>query len=243
MMKIPLLALSLMTILPSCSHGYSAAAPYCLNLKCQVKESRRDEFLQLIADNQQKTLADEPDALQYVVGEDIDTRNVFYIHEQFRSAAAFTYHRDTPHNANWHKFKASDPFATPPVASFYHGTHAAAVEKVPVRSAVVFCLNVQLDVQAEYRDEFLRVIENNAQNSNHEPLCLQYHYGEDELLPHTFHFHEQYTGADGGKEGFDAHTKTAHFQVWEDFAQAGNPFTLPPTVQMYRTLPPNILTL
>jgi quinol monooxygenase YgiN len=139
----------------SCIHGYDiSATTYCVNLQCQVKESRRDEFVRLIIENRIRTLVDEPDALQYVVGEDVRVRNVFYIHEQFRSAAAFDHHRSTPHNANWQEFKNSDPFEVPPVAHFYHVTAVPVTttnddghaerdkpqplpEKIPIRPA--FC--------------------------------------------------------------------------------------------------------
>jgi (4S)-4-hydroxy-5-phosphonooxypentane-2,3-dione isomerase len=111
-------------------------------------------------------------------------------------------------------------------------------------SLLPFCLDVQINVRPEYREEFLRVIKNNAKNSNLvEPLCLQYIYGEDESISNTFHFHEEYTGTDGGRQGFDAHTQTAHFQAWEEFAQQkrdddddDGPFARPPAIGMYRTL-------
>lgn len=205
--------------------------PYCINLKCRVKEPRRDEFLTLIRENQNKTLANEPESLQYVVGEDVNTRNVFYIHEQFQSPEAFSFHRNTPHNDNWQLFKASEPFEEDPITNFYHGTHAPFC--VPIRDA--FCLNVQLDVKAELREEFLRVIQNNAINSNKEQLCLQYIYGEDENVANRFHFHEQYKGKDGGREGFDAHTTMEHFKLWEEFTQL-DPFTQPPIVDFFRSL-------
>jgi quinol monooxygenase YgiN len=212
----------------------SGKHPYCMNLKCTVKESRRDDFLSLIKENQFKTLQDEPEALQYVVGEDVDSPNTCYIHEQFASADGFAYHRNTPHNANWHKFKASDPFIDEPVTNFFYGKHEATA-KAPMRDA--FCLNVQLCIDPKYREEFLEVIINNSRGANeNEPLCLQYDWGEDCNEPNTFHFHEQYTGADGGKEGFTVHTVADHFRKWEEFA-AIDPFTKPPLVAFFRTLP------
>lgn len=211
--------------------GVGFSAPYCINLRCKVKDSRRADFLELIRENQKQTLANEQEALQYVVGEDVDIPNVFYIHEQFKSSEGFVFHRDTPHNANWQAFKASDPFEELPVTDFYHGTHEPTT--VPIRDA--YCLNVQLHIKQDVRDEFLRVVENNAKNTVKEPLCLQYVYGQDEMNPTIFHFHEEFTGRESGKEGFEAHTRTDHFGVWEEFV-AKKPFASPPLVSFYRTL-------
>jgi quinol monooxygenase YgiN len=196
-----------------------------------VKESRRHDFLSLIQENQIRTLKDEPEALQYVIGEDVEEPNVFYIHEQFLTSQSFVVHRNTPHNAKWQTFKASDPFEKDPVTNFYNGTHQPAI--VPIRDA--YCLNVQLCIDPKFRDDFLSVIANNAQGSNQEPLCLQYVWGEDCSEPNTFHFHEQYTGSEDGKEGFLMHTKMEHFYLWEKFASQ-NPFTKPPLVYFYKTL-------
>ncbi|CAB9510400.1 expressed unknown protein [Seminavis robusta] len=232
-MRLSLFLLS--AIVASC-HAFSqqlqGSPPHCINLKCKVKQSFRDEFLALVKDNQIRTLEDEPDALEYVVGEDVEEPNVFYIHEQFETLEAFAFHRETPHNKNWQKFKTNDPFSEQPVASFYDGTHKAT--KVPIRDA--YCLNVQLCVDPKYREEFLEVIANNARGSiEEEPLCLQYVWGEDCAIPNTFHFHEQYVGSEDGKEGFVAHSKTKHFEAWENFVTK-DPFTKPPVVQFYKTL-------
>lgn len=209
--------------------------PYCVNLKCTVQPSRRADFVSLIQNNQRLTLGNEPKALQYVVGEDVSDRNTFYIHEQFTDVAGFAAHRDMPHNSAWQEFKNSNPFAEngEPIVYFFHGTHEP--ENVPIRDA--YCLNVKLCIEQNVRDEFLAVIENNARGSNQdEKLCLQYIWGEDVNEPNTFHFHEQYTGSDGGKEGFDAHAATEHFGRWAAF-EATDPFTKPPEVNFYRTLP------
>jgi quinol monooxygenase YgiN len=213
----------------------SGPHPYCVNFKCKVQVSRRDDFISLVRKNQRLTLDEEPEALQYIVGEDTEEENVFYIHEQFTSSEGFAAHRDTQRNAAWQEFKATNPFEEDggdPTTNFYHGTHSAI--KIPVRDA--FCLNVQLCIKPDVRDEFLEVIENNARGSNEdEPLCLQYDWGEDTYQPNVFHFHEEYTGADAGKEGFDVHALAPHFTKWEEFAATG-PFTKPPVVSFYRTL-------
>merc|ERR1712012_131865 len=65
------------------------AKMYAVNLKFSVKPERRQDFISLIQDNQKKTLNLEPAALQYVVGEDVDSPNTFYLHEEFIGAEGF----------------------------------------------------------------------------------------------------------------------------------------------------------
>jgi quinol monooxygenase YgiN len=215
---------------------------YAVNAKFTVKSERRDDFLSLIKENQKKTLDLEPAALQYVVGEDVDSPNTFYLHEEFIGSAGFDAHRDMPHADDWATFKNSKPFTKDGELKidFYdefknkHGDDEGTPKKVPIRSA--FCVHVILCVKPEMREEFLKVIDNNQKGSTtKEPLCLQYAYGESPDTPNKFIFHEQYKGNDGGKEGFDAHTQAPHFQAWENFVEK-DPFTEPPIVNFYKTL-------
>lgn len=95
--------------------------------------------------------------------------------------------------------------------------------------APLYCLNVQLCVKPERRDEFLATIKaNQAGTLSKEPLAVTYLFGEDEGQPNTFHFFEQYEG----RTGFEAHTQTPHFAEWEEFAST-DPFTSPPVVSFY----------
>lgn len=227
-MDLLLLFLATSTILTG-ADAFSVSPPFCINLKCKVQPNRRDEFLALVQDNQRLTLKEEPQALQYVIGEDTSETDTFYIHEEFSSHEGFLEHKETTYNANWQAFRATNPFLEDPTINFYEGTHHDAM-KIPVRDA--FCLDVQLCIEPSVREEFLSVIQNNARGSNEEePLCLQYKWGEDTTSPNTFHFHEEYVG----KEGFDVHAAAPHFQEWEAFA-ATNPFTKPPVVNFYKTV-------
>jgi autoinducer 2-degrading protein len=212
----------------------TSTKPYGVNVKLSIKPERREDFLTIVRKNQKQTLDLEPAALQYVVGEDVDSPNTFYIHEQFTGAEGFDAHRATPHNGEWAKFKESEPFADggDPAIDFYYGDHEP--EEVPIRPA--FCLNVELCIKPEIREEFLEVIRNNEKGSNgKEPLCLQYVWGESTEEDNKFLFHEEYTGEDGGKEGFDAHTKAPHFKKWEEFVEK-DPFTKEPVVYFFRTI-------
>lgn len=214
--------------------------PFCVNVKCIVKPERRDEFIAVIQNHQRLTLQEEPSALQYIVGEDIEELSTFYLHEQFGSREAFDFHKHSPHNAKWQKFKQSNPFSAPPTTDFFEGKHSPI--KLPPPIDTVYCLNVQLSVNPEYRNSFLQVIENNSRGSNQdESLCLQYVWGEDIEAMNIFHFHEEFTGKEGGKEGFDEHVVSPHFLEWEKFAAEQNAFSEPPMVNVYRTLLPTPL--
>lgn len=212
-----------------------------VNLKFTLQTGRREDFLSLIKENQKKTLDLEPGALQYVVGEDVDSPNTFYLHKEFIDDATFDAHCDLA--VDWITFKNSKPFTEDggePKYDFYnevpnkHNKDGGAPKKIPIRPA--FCLHVELCVKPEMREEFLKVIDNNQKGSTQdEPLCLQYTYGESAMTHNKFIFHEQYQGNDGGKEGFDAHTQAPHFLAWEQFVQK-DPLTEPPVVYFYKTL-------
>lgn len=217
--------------------------PFGINLRCKVNPERRDEFLKLVKTNQQRTLTEEPDALQYLVGQDTTDENCFYIHEQFASSDAFDYHLTTEHNVNWKAFKTSEPspFENYDVYKYnVIGTSGKTHSDALMNQGTTFGVHVQLCPQPDVLEEFIRVIENNMKGSNSdiEPLCLQYVYGECLDEKNKFIFHEEYAGQNGGKEGFDFHTKTDHFAKWEEFVQKWDDraFVTPPQVSFFRTI-------
>jgi quinol monooxygenase YgiN len=230
------------------SLGNMMMGPYCLNVKMGIRPDQRETFLSLIKEDQEQSLTTEPECLQFVVGEDINKPNIFYLHEEYKTMAGFQYHSTTPHFHKWNTFCKTNPWLNnnkdddddggEPVVEFYHGTHTATTDKWPRHDdRVVYCLNVNLYVKPQVRDEFLNVIANNKIGSdNQEPLCLQYVYGESTETPNLFHFHEQYTGNDDGNEGFTAHTQAPHFAAWEMFANTGEPFSKPPVVNFFKTV-------
>lgn len=201
--------------------------PIALNVKVAVKPDRRAEFLTVIQNDAEQTAKTEPGALQFTLGEDTETANTFYFHEQYKDMPAFEAHQKTPHWIQWNEFCQTDPFTADPIVDIYQCNHAP--EKVPARTA--YCLNVELCIQPDVREEFLATIAQNQQGSHKEPLCLQYDFGESVDTPGSFYFHEEYKG----KEGFDAHASAPHFKVWETFA-ATDPFTKPPVVSFYQTM-------
>mmetsp|Transcript_19474 Transcript_19474/g.28672 ORF Transcript_19474/g.28672 Transcript_19474/m.28672 type:complete len:247 (+) Transcript_19474:56-796(+) len=214
-------------------HAFSTTStrPFALNIKFIVKPDRQDEFLKVMRNNIHQTMTSEPNALQFILGKDVDDDNTFYLHEEYKSRAD---HQD-PHTKTKYyddciAFFDTEPFTEPHIADAYTLAHDGPAEKVKNVEAV--CLNVELCIKPEVRDEFLDVIRNNKAGSDREPLCLQYSWGENVHTPNTFHFHEQYIG----EEGLAAHNVAPHFAVWEEFASKGNPFAKPPIVQKFKAL-------
>lgn len=210
--------------------------PYCLNVKMKVQTEARDDFMKIIRMDRDETIAKEPGNLQFVVGQDTSTDNIFYLHEEYTDEDAFVAHTKTPHFAKWKEFCDTNPWCEggTPVVEFYQGTHKA--QKMP-SVLPAYCLNVNLYPKPDVREKFLEVIAGNKKGSDeNEPLCLQYVYGESTETPNLFHFHEEYTGKEDGKEGFEAHAKAPHFAVWEAFASTGEPFTKPPEVSFFKAI-------
>ena len=206
---------------PSSIHNNN---PLCINMKYSIKPECRDDFLSMILQQQKETLSKET-TLQYVVGEDVSTPNTFYIHQQYSGDDA---HTPKEVNSDW--FTTNDD---QPIIEYYYSHHTP--QHIPIRSA--YCVHVELYINPSVLTEFTSVIQNNSFGSNNnEPLCLQYVYGESTTTPHKFIFHEEYTGDNDGKEGFDAHANAPHFKVWEEFAAKENVFTKDPVVHFFKSI-------
>ena len=99
----------------------------------------------------------------------------------------------------------------------FKSTNTPRLRSTVLFAAKKYCVNVNLYVKPERREEFLRVIRINAQGTRtKEPLNIAYTWGESVNEPNTFHFQEQFMG----EEGFVAHTQAPHFEVWKQFADA-----------------------
>lgn len=215
-----------------------------LNAQFDVRPECRDDFVNVMKQNAVDTLRKEEGSLQFVLGQDVDHPNRFHVHEEYASRDDLVLHQSADHALVARAFfeKEPSPFTQAPVMEAFEGQHTTPELSIfPEEHHPAFCLNVKLSIKAETRDAFLRVIDNNQRGSQHESLCLQYDYGESISEPNVFHFHEQYSGNDGGKEGFDAHASAPHFAVWEEFANGGgtdgkDPFTAPPVVNFFRSI-------
>lgn len=207
------------------------AGPVACNVKVCVLPARRAEFLTVIKHDAAETLSAEPDALQFVLGEDVSSANTFHLHEQYTTRAALAFHHASPHFLAWKAFCATGPFEREREVAVFRCGHAP--RRVPPRAALG--LNVELCVRAEFREEFLRLAEVLVRGSEAEALCLQYDFGEALDVPGSFYFHEQYTGGDGGREGLEAHEVSEHFGKFLEFLKK-NPLTKESVVSQFQCL-------
>ena len=70
---------------------------------------------------------------------------------------------------------------------------------------------VECNVKPEKRDEFLKVIEHDAEHSEHdEPGCLRFDVLNDLEDPNKFFFYEVYRD----EAAFKAHQASAHYPRW-----------------------------
>lgn len=87
-----------------------------LNVILRIKPEARDEFLEVILNNQRGTMDKElePLALEYTFGEDADEPNTFHFHEKYIGEEGIEIHNAAPHFLAWEEFAESDPFTAPP---------------------------------------------------------------------------------------------------------------------------------
>jgi quinol monooxygenase YgiN len=199
-----------------------------------------------------------------VLGQDVDDEDVFYLLEEYskRRSSSRTKeedHGDAGHPHPRHSMNTTNNFVDfmnlfatklslltepPQVDEFVllHDAAAAAPSKTHVPSSSssssgVFCVNAQLCVRPELRDEFLAIVaalKRHADDPDDEPLCIQFTYGESIHTPNTIHLHEQYIGANGGLQGFQAHEASPHLEPCRKFMATRHPaFTKPPVMQKY----------
>lgn len=193
-----------------------------LNVAYHLKPERRDEFLEVMKNDL------EPKAMQSVLGQEVDDSNKFYLHQEFN--APEDYNSQTTYKSDLGiDFFETDPFQRFPAMNDFELCHDGHAEKVANVVGAV-CLNVEICIKPEVRDEFLAVMAQNKAGSDAEPLCMQYSWGESVSILNKFYFHEQYKG----EEGLEAHFEGHHFKVWEGFAsKADSPFEKPPIVQKF----------
>lgn len=187
--------------------------------------------------------------IQAVLGGDLESPSTFHCHFKFRCSSLIQTKdalKDHPLFLNppcdeWKDFEASQPFEKDPTVVVWTVAGSDSDDLPNPKTSVPchqpkFCLNANLYIRPEHRKEFLRVIKNARSQSIREPLCAEYNFGESIDTPNTFHVHQEYVGDDGGKEGFDLHSDTPHYQRWKDFSNQQDPFTEEPVGYPFRSI-------
>jgi quinol monooxygenase YgiN len=72
--------------------------------------------------------------------------------------------------------------------------------------------------------------------SQREPLCLQFDWGVSTEDPDVFYIHEEYAGEKDGKEGLDAHQRSAHFARFMKFNLEKQPYSKPQVLHFFNSV-------
>ena len=204
--------------------------PYAVHAKFSIKDDRRDEFIKIIQEDQRLTLKDEPGAIRFVVGEDKDEKNTFYLHEEYISEDAFNDHGKMPHFKPWEEFMGSEPFNGEPEVDFYFGTHDAG-EKEEIRSG--HAVQAKLPIKEDRVGEFLDIMKEDKEKTlSDEKGSIQFILGKNKENANTFHLFEQYVD----EEAFKEHNTMPHFKPWEEFMKT-DPFDGEIVAGFYNTIP------
>ena len=67
------------------------------------------------------------------------------------------------------------------------------------------------------KDDFLKMIENNAAKSREEPGCVRFDVLQDQSKDNKFWFYEVYESTDDVAH----HKTTSHYKSWVDFKDSG----------------------
>jgi quinol monooxygenase YgiN len=218
-----------------------------LNRKVEFVKALEDQIIQASIKNNNDTK--QPTLLQCVLGEDLDQEGIFHCHlkYEFASKDQVSAHMknenshplfwNTRPTEDWHRFLKGEASLQQPLV--YNAWLVAPLISdddpndvppdpktlPPGTTTLLFCLNANLHIHPDHREELLSLLEHARSQSIREPLCVEYHYGESLTHPNTFHVHQQYSGHDGGKEGFDQHAQTVHYQQWKQFSSNEARFT------------------
>jgi len=209
------------------------SGPVALNVKFVLKpETSKSAFLTALKLDQEQTLAKEPGALQFVIGQDDCDDNAIHLHEQYKTEEDLEYHRSTPHFIEFIKYTMdNDVFGEDPVIDTFacqHDNDDDTPTKISPRKA--YCLNVESCIKPEFRQDFLKLMASHQANSRAEPLCFQFDWGESPETPNCFYMHEEYHGV----EGYKAHETSLHFDKFMVFNKR-EPYSKPQVVSFYKT--------
>ena len=112
------------------------------------------------------------------------------------------------------------------VAGAYEGNDYAFAKTVAA-GIDRYCLNVKLEPKPERLEEFLKTIKQNEAGTRTELRNLRYSWGKS-TSDESYFFQEQFIE----EKGFQEHAASAHFQIWEQFADT-DCFVKAPTVDFW----------
>lgn len=84
-------------------------------------------------------------------------------------------------------------------------------------SSLPVAVVVNVEVQSDRLEEFVKLIENNAVNARTEPGCLRFDVLRSPTNPAQFTFYEVYKD----KNAVAHHKSTDHYNVWAEFKASG----------------------
>ena len=197
------------------------------NIKFCVKPQLKEEFQRQLQYTAAQTRDTEPGALQFVVGQDVSAPNTFHVHLQFRTKADIDFHRSTPHSVQLATF-CETALTQDSVEHRFQCQHEP--QRIAPR-ANAYCLNVESCIRPEVRDDFVALMQRHQALSRAEPKCWQFDYGESDE-PNHFYIHEEYNG----KDGYDAHEASKHFERFVAFNNEKKPYAKPQVVDFFKTI-------
>ena len=222
------------------------------NAKVEFLKALQDQIIEATSINHDDST--KPTVLQFVLGEDLDEEGTFHCHWKYECVSnpnevipnVPPLVWETNPTAEWRRLQETSSLLAPPIYHAWTPKTTTARRNAPFNpkhispGTTTFCLNASLYIHPDHREELLSLLEYAQCQSIQEPLCVEYQYGESLTIPNTFHVHQRYLGRDGGKEGFDLHATTSHYQKWKQFASNKARFTQETVGYTFRNHRPDI---
>ena len=203
---------------------------FALNAKVTLKPEFKAGFLKVIQMDQAQTLAVEPGAVHFVVGEDTEDPNVLYLHEQYDTHKDYEFHNGTPHFAEFAGFIGrNEPFAKDPVVDEYNLDSNNVDHKSPDKA---FCVHTEHCVKPELRTEYMVLMRDHQEKSQAEDGCLQFDWGESNKSSSSFYIHQKYIS----KAAYEAHKASEHVGTLKTWQEEKDPYSKPQAVSFYKTI-------
>ena len=94
---------------------------------------------------------------------------------------------------------------------------SASTSSTELKASKPFAVVVEAEIKEDRMEEFLKLIQTNAENTRKEPGCIRFDVLRVQDNPNKFIFYELYTGM----EAIDYHKKQPRYNLWADFKESG----------------------